>query len=168
MDPLFKDYKEQEGRKVTAIIQASTLVATAVLYKLGHDANSAFFILTLVGNAGVYGYWYLADGAVYREAATLYYIEKGGPALQRLKELLPLWSACQQRCQQMAFYSGVFAWISLFAGLTAAFVINIGLLPGLKGAIAVGAAVVILVLLALYDLKRIIAVGRKERSMTLS
>lgn len=165
MDPYFKDYKEQEGKKVITILHASTVVTTAVLYKLGVNPNSAFFVLALVANAAAYGYWYLADAAVYRDAAIRHHIQNTENRTERILALLSRWAALQQHSQKRCFQSTLFAWTSLLIGLTAAFVLDIGLLPAWLGGPTILVAVGLTIRTLFRDLKNHLEAINTERAM---
>jgi hypothetical protein len=164
MDPYFKDYKDQEGKKVVTVLHASTAVATTVLYKLGADPNSAFFVIALVANATAYGYWYLADAAVYHEAAALHAIEQKHPQSDFFRELLSRLIPLQQRGQMLCFVSAILAWAAIISGLTAAFVLNIGLLPGCAGGSVILISMVFAVGFAVVDLRKHMKVVSAERT----
>lgn len=163
MDPYFKDYKEQEGKKVVTILHASTAVATAVLYKLGVDPNSAFFVLALVASAAAYGYWYLADAAVYREAA-IRHNQKPADRTEQQARVFSRWGELQQHSQKRCFVSGLLAWAILLAGLTAAFVLDVGLLPGWFGGFVILGVAALTIRSLLADLKNHIEAVRAERA----
>lgn len=163
MDPYFKDYKEQEGKKVVTILHASTAVTTTVLYKLGADPNSAFFVLALVACAAAYGYWYLADAAVYREAAIRHH-QNASDRKEAQAEVFSQWQYLQQRFQKRCFVSGLLAWAILLAGLTAAFVLDIGLLPGWFGGLVIVAIAALTIRSLFADLQCHLEALKAERT----
>jgi hypothetical protein len=133
---------------------------------LGVDPNSAFFVLALIANAAAYGYWYLADATAYHEAAAIHTIEQNDPRQEFYKTLLSHLSPQQQRSQMVCFISAILAWAALVTGLTAAFVLNIGLLPGWIGGLSIFAAMFIAVRSAVADLRKHMAIIRAERAGT--
>lgn len=144
MSQSFEHYKAMESTKVLTIIHAAVAVSTAALYKLGPTQNASFLVLAIVAAASTYGYWYLADGAVYHET-------KAGK--EGWQEMRKAWSVLQRRTQKRAFISGIFTWAALITGLTSAFVLNLEWLPSWLGIVLISASTLLVLFCLWCDFK---------------
>jgi len=182
MDQIFRDYKDQEGKKIIQIIHACTAISSAALISEGATSGSGFLVLAILSNGLTYAYWFFTDVAIYGMNLMSFTNAKQHSELREMRSqkkpqeeidklcLKVDWSYEQHNnwkklhfwLQIKCFSLFVFSWISAIVGLVALYVSDASFVLSGIMVWAIGLMATIGVIITIWDYCKIIKQSRKE------
>ncbi len=179
---LFRDYKEEEAKKILQIIHACTAISSAALISEGMTPNSGFLVLAILGNALTYAYWYFADTGVYRMNEMLLTNSRANADVKALQgdktaqselrkavkrsvwsnDQFYKWRKSQINFQIKCFIFSLFSWLFAVAGLTLTYVVNVALIDSKIHILVICVAVLSGMVLTAWDYSKVIKMSLQE------